>query len=186
MAQPNQQQNQPPNQPRSSPIAKMAGGTVTTDAASAILPSAIPKKWLLGLAILLAVVVGIHWIQAQQLHENGRAKSAESQQSYVSTGNVTGVSAYPIQGGPITIGKGVWGPTVKLKDIFTENMSVGIDEDNVATDWIIDGKQYHQAARNSPEYRPFSKIVAQSAAIKVSDDSAVNTATMRWTITSHN
>jgi len=187
MAQPNRQQNQnqPPNQPRSSPTAKMAGGTVTTDAASAILPSAIPKKWLLGLSIFLAIIIGIHWIQAHS-RENGWGGSSSVQKPYASTENFPSVSIYPMHGGPITIIKGVWSPTVQLKDIFAENMSVSIDEANVATDWIIDGKEYHQAARNSPEYKAFSNIVAQSATIKVSDDSEANTATMRWTITSHN
>lgn len=175
--------NQTQNPPGPSPTAKTSGGTVTTDAASAILPSGSLKKFLLWAGMLIitlfAITAVIRWMQslAQKSSQTG---INNVQKTYVSSD-----TSYPIHGGPITICKGAWSPTISLKDIFTENIEVGIDEANVDMDWLINGKLKHQAARNSPAYVAFKNIVVQSVAAKVSDHSRANSATLRWTITPH-
>ena len=176
MAQPNQQQNQnqPPNQPRSSPIARMAGGTVTTDAASAILPSAIPKKWLLGLAILLAVVVGIHWIQAQS-HENRGAGSTRSmQQSYASVP----VSKYPIVTW-VKIHRNAWSQPIVISKM--ERMD-WVNYDNVPILVSDDGEVHEQSAGCRLDMEGVRDHRATSFMIAPNANPSVTEADMKCTI----
>lgn len=128
-----------PNQPKLDPAAKIAGGSVTTDAASAILPSAIPKKWLLGLAILLAVVIGIHWIRVQSYENSWSASSARSIQQSCASAPVP--TKYPIIKW-VKVHRSSWSEPIVVSEM--EQMS-WICYDSVPILVSDDGQVYRQA-----------------------------------------